>query len=529
MGKCQGGICANSTFSWWGAWLGNRNNNHVFMPRPWFPHNRFNYSDIYWESVIQVSPEKFFPHIHRTLCIVTIPHRMNYLKQIVMSAMNQVDKILIYCNYPENLKLDIDSPNIDIYYSYEHDGDLGSNGKIWLSEKAKDGFVFFLDDDIQPFTGYFDNLIHKIIRYGPKTMVSYHGGNLPKRVTNFTEQRQQYDFEELVPYDKPVNIIGSGVSGFLKPIISLSMTDFPQKNKDDLYLAFWAQKNEIPLVVTSSTKKYCKGFYDQNGGLWHKEKADSSISTENTKIAASIEWRLYTKINNDYPEVDIIMPVYRTQFDWLKQAINSCLSQRYRGKINLIIVDDSGDEIYTEKLTKLVNNHPSIKLMINPENMGISKSLNRALLLTKSEYVFRMDSDDVMMATRLEKTIDRFQNLPSSVAVLGTNLKTDKYMTRHPEIVTKNILLNAPNFWCINHPTVCFRGDIIRELCYPQTDTKFPEDILCWYHILEKGYEIRNIPDITLYYREHVNNNSKKLEKLNPQKLIEVYNSIDFN
>ena len=33
---CDDFIIANSTFSWWIAWLGKNENKQIFIPRPWF-------------------------------------------------------------------------------------------------------------------------------------------------------------------------------------------------------------------------------------------------------------------------------------------------------------------------------------------------------------------------------------------------------------------------------------------------------------------------------------------------------------
>jgi hypothetical protein len=36
MSKCKkGGICANSSFSWWGSWLNKNESKKVFMPSEW--------------------------------------------------------------------------------------------------------------------------------------------------------------------------------------------------------------------------------------------------------------------------------------------------------------------------------------------------------------------------------------------------------------------------------------------------------------------------------------------------------------
>jgi len=52
MAGCRGGICANSSFSWWGAWLSSR--EIVTMPKQWI-NNGMNSSGVHFEGAIVIS------------------------------------------------------------------------------------------------------------------------------------------------------------------------------------------------------------------------------------------------------------------------------------------------------------------------------------------------------------------------------------------------------------------------------------------------------------------------------------------
>lgn len=55
MSKCRHHILANSSFSWWGAWLNPAGNKKVIAPSVWF--NNQNSRDIYTEKMIRISPK----------------------------------------------------------------------------------------------------------------------------------------------------------------------------------------------------------------------------------------------------------------------------------------------------------------------------------------------------------------------------------------------------------------------------------------------------------------------------------------
>lgn len=54
MSSCTHHIIANSSFSWWGAWIGENKNKTVIAPKNWFGANGYNSSDIVPENWIKI-------------------------------------------------------------------------------------------------------------------------------------------------------------------------------------------------------------------------------------------------------------------------------------------------------------------------------------------------------------------------------------------------------------------------------------------------------------------------------------------
>jgi len=53
MSNCQHNIIANSSFSWWSAWLNTNPNKIVTAPENWFNGDMYDYTDVVPKSWIK--------------------------------------------------------------------------------------------------------------------------------------------------------------------------------------------------------------------------------------------------------------------------------------------------------------------------------------------------------------------------------------------------------------------------------------------------------------------------------------------
>ena len=69
----------------------------------------------------------------------------------------------------------------------------------------------------------------------------------------------------------------------------------------------------------------------------------------------------------------------------------------------IVIVDDCSSPRYFDRLKKLVNNHPKVKLFQNRQNLGCYKNKAYAITQATSEYVIIFDSDNTLNPQFIDK------------------------------------------------------------------------------------------------------------------------------
>lgn len=221
------------------------------------------------------------------------------------------------------------------------------------------------------------------------------------------------------------------------------------------------------------------------------------------------------------PKISVIMPVYNTEEKYLREAIESILNQTCTD-FEFMIMDDGSSNNAREVISSYKDSR--ILYIKNEQNLGLIKTLNKALDLAKGEYIARMDSDDISLPERFKKQSDFLDKNPE-IGILGTwfnCIPKDRVIETFTtdEEIKECMLVNSNN---IGHPTVMVRKSIVKTLGIKYDETNlYVEDYALWLSLIDK-VKFANIAEILLNYRIHGNSvcQTKELEQsLNVQRIM---------
>lgn len=123
-------------------------------------------------------------------------------------------------------------------------------------------------------------------------------------------------------------------------------------------------------------------------------------------------------MEKENPLVSIIIPTYN-RAHFLKEAINSVLSQTYKNW-ELIIVDDGS----TDNTSEVVRGFADKRIVyLKQENMGAPVARNRGIKESKGEYIAFLDSDDIWLPQKLQRQLEIFNTSRLNPRVVYTGIQ----------------------------------------------------------------------------------------------------------
>lgn len=219
------------------------------------------------------------------------------------------------------------------------------------------------------------------------------------------------------------------------------------------------------------------------------------------------------------PKVSVLMPIYKTQKDYLKEAIESILNQTLTD-FEFLILDDCPDDSRED----IVKSYKDKRIVYqkNEKNLGISASRNKLLDMAKGEYIAVFDHDDISYPQRLEKQVAYLEAHPE-VGVLGcsTSKLSNKKITTNP-IESHAIKVALMGYCAIAHTTAMIRKEVLTQNKIRYKEQYSPcEDYALWGDLIPYT-EFHNLEEVLLGYRDYAGNTSHKQDKKMEDKGAEI-------
>jgi len=206
-------------------------------------------------------------------------------------------------------------------------------------------------------------------------------------------------------------------------------------------------------------------------------------------------------------KLSVLLPVYKNDVpSQVQEAILSLLQQTVPAEKILVLVDGPISDELCSTLEKMAAFHPSVELHLFPQNRGLPTVLNEGLRLARTEWVIRMDADDISLPKRFELQTAFIQQNPTFKLVGGqiNEFSDDPKIcsdARQVPLTHDKIVKFARFRNPFNHPTVAYHRETLLSLQgYDEKMISF-EDYDLWVRILQAGHQTGNLPDILVSMR----------------------------
>jgi glycosyltransferase involved in cell wall biosynthesis len=128
--------------------------------------------------------------------------------------------------------------------------------------------------------------------------------------------------------------------------------------------------------------------------------------------------------------VSVLVCSYNTKHSYIIECLKSIKEQQGHFGIELVWINDGSNPESSKSVVSILKNFEKkfektncikIKYFPLPSNQGLSYCLHHGVLLCSYGLIFRMDSDDIMHESRMQKQLE-FMNENPRCVLCGTNI-----------------------------------------------------------------------------------------------------------
>ena len=209
-------------------------------------------------------------------------------------------------------------------------------------------------------------------------------------------------------------------------------------------------------------------------------------------------------------DVTIGIPVYKSE-DYIRMALESALAQTCHS-IEFLLVDDAGGVGSLAIMQEIQQTHQrgtDVHIISHDTNMGVSASRNQIIDEAKGEYLYFMDSDDVISKNTISLMMDSVRKYDAEIVFgsyekIETSGERNIYQYPSLQLLEKDALANfAYRKYAGIQASSCnylVKTSILRENHLRFIDTNYWEDLVFTFDLVTYISRAVLLPDITYTY-----------------------------
>lgn len=194
------------------------------------------------------------------------------------------------------------------------------------------------------------------------------------------------------------------------------------------------------------------------------------------------------------PEVSVVMSVHNgaSQIDG---SVQSILNQSYQDWEFLIVDDGSSDQTF-QKLIDYQSKNTKITVIKNGRNVGLTKSLIRAISLARGMYIARQDVDDRSSPNRLARQVSLMPE--HDFVCCRTRVNNIKISPKWVTTKGYPLVMRFKNPFI--HGTFCFKKELYDRVGGYDPTVRYAQDYdLVWRIFKNRGSKMKYLTEV-LYF-----------------------------
>ena len=239
-------------------------------------------------------------------------------------------------------------------------------------------------------------------------------------------------------------------------------------------------------------------------------------------------------------DVTIGIPVYKSR-NYIRKALESALAQTYPS-IEFLLIDDAGNDgslAIVEEMQQIHRRGKDMRIISHDRNIGVSASRNQIIDEAEGEYLYFMDSDDIIADNTISLLIQNVRQFDAEI-VFGSyekiELSGERVIYQYPSLQLlgkdKLAVLAYRKFGGIQASACNYlvKTSLLRETNLRFVDINYWEDLVFTFDLVTYISRAVLLSDITYTYmcRENSLSHYQQRQSISKEEVMQNIKAINY-